>query len=117
MKKRILLFLLVAGFSYLTYAQSNEVKVNNSLSGVIVFTGEGGATLGQTDYSGVKINYIGKLSGEYILQSESKSNLTLRLFGGSGILSGTSTYIVPNEINTAFSFCIHLEIRLLETKF
>ena len=104
MKKRILLFLLVAGFSYLTYAQSNEVKVNNSLSGVIVFTGEGGATLGQTDYSGVKINYIGKLSGEYILQSESKSNLTLRLFGGSGILSGTSTYIVPNEINTAFSF-------------
>ncbi len=104
MKKRILLFLLVAGFSYFTYAQSNEVKVNNSLSGVVILTGEGGITLGQTDYSGMKINYLGKGSVEYIVPSESKSNLALRLFGGAGLLSGTSTYLSPRELNTSFNF-------------
>jgi outer membrane protein OmpA-like peptidoglycan-associated protein len=94
----------VIGLSYFSYAQESEFKANNSLSGVVVLTGEGGVTVGQTDYSSIKINYLGKGSVEYIIPSESKSNLILRLFGGSGLLSGTSTYLTPRELNTSLSF-------------
>ena len=104
MKHKLLLILFVLGLSCFSYAQSNGYKANNSLSGLVVFTGEGGLTLGQTDYSGTKINYLGKGSIEYILQSESKSNLSIKLFGGGGFLSGTSTRLTPSELNTAFNF-------------
>jgi outer membrane protein OmpA-like peptidoglycan-associated protein len=103
MKPKLILFLLVIGFSYLSYAQNSDIKVNNSLSGVVILTGEGGITIGQTDYSSTKINYLGKGSIEYVLQSTSRSNLAFDLFGSMGYLSGTSTYLIPNELNTKFS--------------
>ena len=104
MKRRLIFILFIIGLSYFSYAQGNGYKTSNSLSGVVVLTGEGGITLGQTDYSGVKINYLGKGVIEYIVPSGSKSNLALRLFGGGGFLSGTSTNITPPELNTSFSF-------------
>ncbi len=103
MKERILLLLLIIGLSSLSYAQNSEIKVNNSLSGVVILTGEGGITLGETDYSNIKTNYLGKASIEYVLQSESKINLSLRFFGAMGYLSGTSSSLAPTELKTAFN--------------
>ena len=103
MKQKLILFLFVFGFGYLSYAQNYDIKVNNSLSGVVILTGEGGITIGQTDYSSTKVNYLGKGSVQYVLPSDSKSNLAFDLFAGMGYLSGSSTYLIPKELNTKFS--------------
>ena len=100
MKQKLILFLIVFGFGYLSYAQNRDTKVNNSLSGVVIFTGEGGITIGQTDYSSTKINYLGKGSVQYVLPSTSKSNLAFDLFGAIGYVSGSSTYLIPKELNS-----------------
>ncbi len=104
MKQTLLLFFAFVCISNYLFGQNTDIKINNSLSGVVIFSGEGGVTLGQTDYSEIKINYLGKASIEYVLASESASNLAFKLFGGSGYLSGSSSYLIPNEINSQFNF-------------
>jgi outer membrane protein OmpA-like peptidoglycan-associated protein len=104
MRHKILLFLLITGFSCYSYAQNGRMRLENSLSNVVIITGEGGITLGRTDYPTMQLNYLGKGSIEYVLSSESSSNLALRLSGGMGYLSGSSSVLRPSKLNTAFNF-------------
>ena len=108
MRHRILV-LFVFLFSYLSFAQDGQIKVVNSLSDVIIVTGEGGFTVGQTDYSSTKLNVIGKGSIEYVLPISSNNYLGLQLFGGMGNLAGSSTNLSvtrvgSSEFKTKFNF-------------
>ena len=99
MKRLLIVLLLSFGLVHLGLSQgSSEVKVENSLSGVLVLTGEGGITVGQTDYADIKPGFTGRASVEYFFAS----NLGIKLSGGIGTIAGSSTYLIPAEIRTAY---------------
>jgi outer membrane protein OmpA-like peptidoglycan-associated protein/outer membrane protein W len=99
MKKLLFVLLLSFGLVQIGLSQSsNDIKVQNSLSGVVVLTGEGGITIGQTDYADIKPGLTGKASFEYFFAP----NLAIKLSGGIGTIAGTSTYLVPAEIRTLY---------------
>jgi outer membrane protein OmpA-like peptidoglycan-associated protein/outer membrane protein W len=99
MKRLLIVLLLSFGLVRIGLSQSsNDIKVKNSLSGVVVLTGEGGITIGQTDYADIKPGYTGRASVEYFFAS----NLGIKLSGGIGTIAGTSSYLVPSEIRTLY---------------
>ncbi|HKI78097.1 MAG TPA: OmpA family protein [Ignavibacteriaceae bacterium] len=105
MKKLFIALFVAIIFSQMGFAQnSGNMSMQNTLSGAFVITGEGGITLGQTDYSNLKPDYIGKLSLEYYLPMVSRSILSFRVTGGKGFLAGKSTTLSPTEIRTAFHY-------------
>ncbi len=103
MKHLLPLLLLAVFFSNFSLAQGSEtIKVRNSLSGVFVLTAEGGVTVGQTDYSDIKLDYMGKGSVEFFLPAYTKSNFGFKIFAAKGYAGGKSSVIVPAELRTAF---------------
>ena len=51
---------------------------------MVVLTGEGGITIGQTDYADIKPGFTGRGSFEYFFAS----NLGIKLSGGIGTIAG-----------------------------
>jgi OmpA-OmpF porin, OOP family len=86
------------------FAQQREDRRYNAFSGSMVLNIEGASTIAETDYTGVKPDYLGKASLEYFIPSYSKSSFGFRLFGGGGFLSGEDKKLVPNSFRTKLSF-------------
>ncbi len=70
------------------YSQKNQTQRYNPFSGTIVISVEGGATFSNTDYSGIAVDYIGRLSMEYFFPAWTKSGFGLRLFANCGFVNG-----------------------------
>ncbi|MCL5027532.1 MAG: OmpA family protein [Bacteroidetes bacterium] len=98
--KVIFIFLLSIGIGL----SQQEGRRYNAFSGSMVLTVEGGATLGQTDYSGNKVDYLGRTSLEYFFPAYSKSTFGLRAFGGGGYISGQDATLVPDVFRTKMTF-------------
>lgn len=103
MKKLLMVLIVSVGIVQLGFSQdSGEIKVKNSLSGAVVLTGEGGATIGQTDYADIKMNYLLKGSVEYFIESYMKGIFGVKISGATGYFGGKSSYLVPSEFKTSF---------------
>ncbi len=99
MKLFTFLSLMLLGFAQFSLAQNVETPRANVMSSVWGLTGEAGVTIGLTDYTHTKMNYIGKASLEYYFPSTGKGNFGLRIFGSSGFISGkgVSPWLQPTQ--------------------
>ena len=97
----ILLFLLL--LSSVNYSQSTKSQRFNPFSGTVVFSLEGGATFANTDYSGLGVDYIGRIMLEYFFPAWTKSGFGIRAFGNAGFLQGSDSGLDPQEFRTGFS--------------
>ena len=98
--KAALIFLIISGINF---SQTDRRKYN-AFSGTMVFTVDGGATIGLTDYSQIKPDYLGKVSLEYFLPAYSKSSFGIRGFGGGGYIAGRDVTRIPSEFRTKLTF-------------
>ena len=94
----ITLFLISVSFS-----QSAKTQRYNPFSGTIVFSLEGGATFANTDYSGLGVDYAGRIMLEYFFPAWTKSGFGIRVFGDAGFLNGGDSSLDPREFRTSFS--------------
>ena len=94
-------FLLIALLlSSANYSQTAKTQRYNPFSGTIVFSVEGGTTLASTDYSGLGVDYLGRLSIEYFFPAWTKSGFGLRAFGSAGFLKGSDSNLDPQDFRT-----------------
>lgn len=101
MKIKLILFLLILGFSQFISGQNSRPKdLYNPLSDNFAITTEGGITFGQTDYKYLKLNYLIKGSLEYYFHSKGAALFSLRAFGGGGFVSGIDSRYIPDRFNT-----------------
>ena len=104
MKKYLMPLLILLLSAHISYAQDSKKQLSkkefNLLSNVFALTGEGGITLGFTDYQDSKIDYIGKLSLDYFFTSSSKGILGFRIFGGKGFVGGEDVRRAIGEFST-----------------
>jgi outer membrane protein OmpA-like peptidoglycan-associated protein len=103
MRNLLILLILIFAFIHTGLSQnSNVYKVSNTLSGTVVLTGEGGVTFGQTDYAEMKLDYIGKGSVEYFLDTNTKAIFGFKAYGAAGFVGGKMLTYTPMELRTAF---------------
>ena len=98
--KTALIFLFVSSISL----SQVDARRYNAFSGTMVFTVDGGITIGQTDYSQIKPDYLGKVSLDYFLPAYSRSTFGIRAFGGGGYIAGKDATLIPNQFRTRLSF-------------
>jgi len=99
--RTILIFLFL--LSSVNYSQSIKSQRFNPFSGTVVFSLEGGATFANTDYSGLGVDYIGRIMLEYFFPAWTKSGFGIRAFGNAGFLQGSDAGLDPQEFRTGFS--------------
>ncbi len=104
MKLLFTAYMLVVFASSSLLAQQVSQRRYNAFSGTTVLSIEGGPTFGQTDYSGLKVDYLGKGSLEYFFPTFTQSSFGLRLFGGGGFISGKDVSLTPAAFRTKLSF-------------
>jgi OOP family OmpA-OmpF porin len=85
------------------YSQTAKTQRYNPFSGTVVFSVEGGTTLTSTDYSGLGVDYLGRLSIEYFFPAWIQSGFGLRVFGNAGFLKGSDSSLEPGEFRTNIS--------------
>ena len=93
----LLITLLLSSFNY---SQTAKTQRYNPFSGTVVFSVEGGTTLASTDYDGLGVDYLGRLSIEYFFPAWTKSGFGLRAFGSAGFLKGSDSNLEPQEFRT-----------------
>lgn len=84
----------------INYSQTSKIPRYNPFSGTIVLSVEGGATLASTDYSGLGIDYLGRLSIEYFFPAWVNSGFGIRAFYNAGFLKGSDSNFDPKEFRT-----------------
>lgn len=104
MKSVILMLLLFLLISTVSFAQIDRSRRYNAFSGSMVFTVDGGATIGQTDYRTIKPDYLGRLSLEYFLPATTRSSFGIRGFVGQGYISGKDNMLNPDVFRTKLAF-------------
>jgi outer membrane protein OmpA-like peptidoglycan-associated protein len=93
--------LLIALLLYsANYPQTAKTQRYNPFSGTVVFSVEGGTSLASTDYSGLGVDYLGRLSIEYFFPAWTKSGFGIRAFGSAGFLKGSDSSLDPQEFRT-----------------
>jgi len=97
------IFLTLLFLSSFNYSQTTKVQRYNPFSGTIVISVEGGTTFSSTDYTGVSVDYIGRLSLEYFFAAWTKSGFGLRLFANSGFINGNDPNLDPVEYRTSIT--------------
>ncbi|MBE0570575.1 MAG: OmpA family protein [Ignavibacteriaceae bacterium] len=85
------------------YSQTAKTQRYNPFSGTVVFSVEGGTTLASTDYSGLGVDYLGRLSIEYFFPAWTKSGFGIRAFYNAGFLNGSDANLDPQEFRTNIS--------------
>jgi outer membrane protein OmpA-like peptidoglycan-associated protein len=103
MKFSFTFLLIVLLLSSLSYTQTAKTQRYNPFSGTVVFSVEGGTTLASTDYSGLGVDYLGRLSIEYFFPAWTKSGFGIRAFGSAGFLKGSDSNLNPQEFRTNIS--------------
>jgi len=102
--KIISAFLLTIIFLFSdTYSQSLKTQRYNPFSGTVVLSVEGGTTLANTDYAGLGVDYLGRLSVEYFFPAWATSGFGLRVFANAGFLSGDDAAMDPIQFRTNIS--------------
>ena len=76
----------------------------NAYSGTLVFTAEGGLTLGLTDYKNFEPDFLGKTSLEYFFPTNSIGSFGLKIFSGTGFLAGKDERWELNYFQTKISY-------------
>ena len=103
MKKLLFVLLVSFGLAQIGFSQnSSGVKVVNTLSGVVALTGEGGITIGQSDYATNKIQFLGKGTLEYFVPMSDRVSFGMKIYGAKGYFGGKSNSINPPILKTAF---------------
>ncbi len=97
----IFLFLSISAVAYSQYDQGRKY---NAYSGTMVLTVDGGTAIGQTDYSIAKPDYLGRISLEYFIPTNTLSSFGFRGFAGGGYIAGRDNSLVPNIFRTKMSF-------------
>ncbi len=109
MKLFTFVFLILLSITQLAIAQDSfEPQRKNAMSGVFAITGEGGVTLGFTDYTTKKINYTGKASLEYYFPSTGQGNFGVRIFGQTGFIAGKDAPVQSGNSTNEFSTKIEM---------
>jgi len=103
MKLTFTIFIIALLFTSFNYSQTARTQRYNPFSGTIVLSVEGGTTLASTDYSGLGVDYLGRLSIEYFFPAWVNSGFGLRAFGNAGFLNGSDTSLDPQEFRTNIS--------------
>ena len=103
MKFTFTILLAALLLSSANYSQTTKTQRYNPFSGTVVFSVEGGTTLASTDYSGLGVDYIGRLSIEYFFPAWTKSGFGVRAFGNAGFLKGGDSNLNPQEFRTNIS--------------
>ncbi|MBK9097117.1 MAG: OmpA family protein [bacterium] len=104
MTKFTFIILLIAILSSeFNYSQTAKTQRYNPFSGTVVFSVEGGTTLASTDYSGLGVDYLGRLSIEYFFPAWTKSGFGIRAFYNAGFLKGGDPNLDPQEFRTNIS--------------
>lgn len=93
----LITFILI---SSITYSQVSESQRYNPFSGTVVLSVEGGTTFANTDYGGLGVDYLGKISLEYFFPAWATSGFGLRLFGNAGFISGEDSSLDPKEFRS-----------------
>lgn len=100
MKFTFTILLAALLLSSTNFSQTAKTQRYNPFSGTVVFSVEGGTTLASTDYSGLGVDYLGRLSIEYFFPAWTKSGFGLRAFGSAGFLKGGDSSLDPQEFRT-----------------
>lgn len=103
MKFTFAILLITILLSSANYSQTAKTQRYNPFSGTVVFSVEGGTTLASTDYSGLGVDYLGRLSLEYFFPAWTKSGFGVRAFGSAGFLTGGDSNLNPQEFRTNIS--------------
>lgn len=103
MKFTFTILLITLLLSSTNYSQTTKAQRYNPFSGTIVFSIEGGSTFSSTDYSGVSVDYIGRVSLEYFFPAWTKSGFGLRVFGNTGFINGNDSNLNPEEFRTGIT--------------
>jgi outer membrane protein OmpA-like peptidoglycan-associated protein len=100
MKQLIAIIILIYIPTANIFSRGN-IQRYNPFSGTIVLSFEGGITLAGTDYTGMGVDYLGRLSFEYFFSTSAKSGFGLRVFGSTGYISGDDAAIDPATFRTS----------------
>ena len=91
MKIKYSLFLFLI-FTIHLFAQSNyDAKVFHPFSGKVALSIDGGITYSRTDFKNQGIDYLSRASIDYYIPTLSFGSVGLKLFGGTGYLTGDGT--------------------------
>jgi outer membrane protein OmpA-like peptidoglycan-associated protein len=85
-------------------SQQSGGRKFNAYSGTLVFTAEGGLTLGFTDYKKFEPDYLGKASLEYFFPTNSIGSFGLKIFSGTGFIAGKDERWELNYFQTKISY-------------
>ncbi len=98
-------FIFSLFLAQICFGQTNKnIDLYNPLSNNLAVTVDGGLTIGQTDYKDIRLNYIARGSLEYYFFSNSASLISLKGFGGMGIISGKDNRRIPNIFNSTIYY-------------
>ncbi len=100
MKIILTIFISIFILSVAITAQTSITQRYNPFSGTIVLSVEGGTTLASTDYSGLSVDYLGRLSIEYFFPAWVKSGFGIRAFANAGFIKGSDSNLTPKEFRT-----------------
>jgi len=92
--------MFIIGINQTFFPQSKHMKVYHPFTGTLVFTMEGGATYGLTDYKDFSVDFLGRGMIEYFLPTYSKSSFGIRIYGAAGYLKGKDSSVTPHEFRT-----------------
>ena len=103
MKFTLTILLATLLLSSTSFPQTAKTQRYNPFSGTVVFSVEGGTTLASTDYSGLGVDYLGRLSIEYFFPAWTKSGFGIRAIYNAGFLKGSDSNLDPVEFRTNIS--------------
>jgi outer membrane protein OmpA-like peptidoglycan-associated protein len=100
----ISIFLILSLNSTSLLGQQIGKKVIHPLMGSVSLSLEGGGTIGYTDYTNSKLDFIWRTSAEYFFNTFTNHLVGIRGFFGTGGLIGEQATKVPPEFKTELSF-------------
>ena len=103
MKFITIILLTLLFLSSFNYPQTIKTQRYNPFSGTLVLSVEGGTTLANTDYSGLGVDYLGRLSLEYFFPAWVNSGFGVRVFGNAGFLNSSDSNLDPEKVRTNIS--------------
>ena len=103
MKKLIACSLFLIVLSTLSFAQQQKIipAKENTYSGALSLGFDAGTTIGRTDYSHVRADYLGRANLEYLFPSTTGGIFGLKGFVDGGYVSGEDDRRVPTVFRTS----------------
>jgi len=91
----ILMILLIS--SSVSLSQENRYTKHHAFSGTLMFGLEGGGTIGITDYSEIRPDFMGRGVLEYFFPTTSAGIISIRAFASAGYAGGKDNVRNPQE--------------------